>query len=196
MPNRFRPRPTINFCRTPEGLSGECSDVRKCMWLMFNVEKLRQSVCLRNLVVPGVCCPSATIPLPVAPQLPQPQPQSPQPVSLSPVGSVMQPSFSQQSTSIAPPNTSKKPIPTLKPTSLIKPVKDSSAPIKLSTDRPIFHSMKTTTAPASIKRPVHSWLQEVPYAPISGHSLSGQSVDGNDLYNKSTSEGRGETFEC
>lgn len=73
MPNRlmFRPmRPSLNFCRTPEGLPGECSDVRKCAWLVFNVEKLRQSVCLRNLVVPGVCCPARGI-LPIGPGAPQ-----------------------------------------------------------------------------------------------------------------------------
>lgn len=70
MPNMYqiRPiRPSINFCRTPEGLPGDCSDVRKCPWLVFNVEKLRQSVCLRNLIVPGVCCPSRAMTIPIAP---------------------------------------------------------------------------------------------------------------------------------
>lgn len=73
-------RPSINFCRTPEGRVGECSDIRRCMWLMFNVEKMRQSVCLRNLVVPGVCCPTINQPLPYpSPQMPSPT--MPYPVS-------------------------------------------------------------------------------------------------------------------
>lgn len=65
--SHLRPiRPSINFCRTPEGAAGECSDLRKCMWLVFNVNKLRQSICLRNLVVPGVCCPQKAILVPVS----------------------------------------------------------------------------------------------------------------------------------
>ncbi|KAI1290126.1 Proclotting enzyme [Halotydeus destructor] len=48
---------SLNFCRTPEGAPGECSELRKCMWLVFNINKLRQSICLRNLLIPGVCCP-------------------------------------------------------------------------------------------------------------------------------------------
>lgn len=65
--SHLRPvRPSVNFCRTPEGAPGECSDLRKCMWLVFNVNKLRQSICLRNLVVPGVCCPQKAILVPVS----------------------------------------------------------------------------------------------------------------------------------
>lgn len=192
MPNRFRPRPTINFCRTPEGLSGECSDVRKCMWLMFNVEKLRQSVCLRNLLVPGVCCPAATIPMPAPPPLPHPPPS---PQSGSPVSAGQQTS-PHQSLNPAASNLNQKPIPGFKPPFPTKPVKTQSALISTTTNRPIFHSQTTTTttttpAPLVTKRPFHSWIQEVPLSPINGHSLSGQAIDSNDLYNKS-SENRGE----
>ena len=94
MPNMYqiRPvRPSINFCRTPEGLPGDCSDVRKCPWLVFNVEKLRQSVCLRNLIVPGVCCPSRAITIPIAPN---PQVTFPQPSGLPPSPSPSQSSIS------------------------------------------------------------------------------------------------------
>lgn len=47
----------VNFCRTPEGIPGECGDIRKCLWLIFDTQKLRESVCFRNLILPGVCCP-------------------------------------------------------------------------------------------------------------------------------------------
>lgn len=195
MPNRFRPRPSINFCRTPEGLSGECSDVRKCMWLMFNVEKLRQSVCLRNLLVPGVCCPAATMPMPAPPPL-APAP----PVQTGPAVPVRQPTPPQQSLNPAASTLSQKPIPGSKPQFPTKPVKAPSALTSITTNRPIFHSQTTTTttttpAPLVTKRPFHSWIQEVPLSTINGHSLSGQAIDSNDLYNK-TSENRGETHDA
>lgn len=46
-----------NFCRTPDNQPGQCSDVRNCIWLVFDLNKFRQSVCFKNLFIPGVCCP-------------------------------------------------------------------------------------------------------------------------------------------
>ena len=95
-------RPSINFCRTPEGRVGECSDIRRCMWLMFNVEKMRQSVCLRNLVVPGVCCPVINIQMPYPG--PMPSPTMPYPVSPYPTPSTagLSPSHVHSPTSVTP----------------------------------------------------------------------------------------------
>lgn len=111
-PNRYtmRPpnsvRPSINFCRTPEGRVGECSDIRRCMWLMFNVEKMRQSVCLRNLVVPGVCCPAINVPMPYPGLGAMPSPTMPYPVSPYPTPptapSGISPSHVHSSTSVTP----------------------------------------------------------------------------------------------
>src|SRR6218665_459011 len=47
----------LNHCQTPFGTDGECSDIRKCFFLVLDLTILRQSVCIRNLVLPGVCCP-------------------------------------------------------------------------------------------------------------------------------------------
>lgn len=48
---------TLNYCRTPDNQEGECSDIRKCIWLVLDKQRLKQSVCLRNLIIPAVCCP-------------------------------------------------------------------------------------------------------------------------------------------
>lgn len=48
---------TLNYCKTPDNQEGECSDIRKCIWLVLDKARLKQSVCLRNLVIPAVCCP-------------------------------------------------------------------------------------------------------------------------------------------
>ena len=47
----------LNYCRTPDDQEGECSDIRKCIWLVLDKARLKQSVCLRNLIIPAVCCP-------------------------------------------------------------------------------------------------------------------------------------------
>lgn len=47
----------LNYCKTPENQDGECSDIRKCIWLVLDKNRLKQSVCLRNLIIPAVCCP-------------------------------------------------------------------------------------------------------------------------------------------
>lgn len=47
----------LNYCKTPDNQEGECSDIRKCIWLVLDKARLKQSVCLRNLIIPAVCCP-------------------------------------------------------------------------------------------------------------------------------------------
>lgn len=48
---------SLNYCKTPDNQEGECSDIRKCIWLVLDKNRLKQSVCLRNLIIPAVCCP-------------------------------------------------------------------------------------------------------------------------------------------
>lgn len=48
---------STNHCLTPYGTPGECSDIRKCFYLILDLTILRQSVCFRNSIIPGVCCP-------------------------------------------------------------------------------------------------------------------------------------------
>lgn len=55
--SNFSETHNLNQCQTPFGTDGECSDIRKCFYLVLDLTILRQSVCIRNLVLPGVCCP-------------------------------------------------------------------------------------------------------------------------------------------
>lgn len=49
----------LNYCKTPDNQEGECSDIRKCIWLVLDTARLKQSVCLRNFIIPAVCCPTS-----------------------------------------------------------------------------------------------------------------------------------------
>lgn len=44
-------------CTTPEGEQGVCEDLRNCPQLLLNLVSLRESLCFKDLFVPGVCCP-------------------------------------------------------------------------------------------------------------------------------------------
>ncbi|KAF8791545.1 Proclotting enzyme like protein [Argiope bruennichi] len=51
---------TVNHCRTPDGLPGECGELSRCIYLIFDMVRLRRSVCFRNLFMVGICCPGTT----------------------------------------------------------------------------------------------------------------------------------------
>ncbi|XP_045779462.1 proclotting enzyme [Maniola jurtina] len=44
-------------CTTPEGEDGICEDLSNCPQLLLNLVNLRESLCFKDLFVPGVCCP-------------------------------------------------------------------------------------------------------------------------------------------
>lgn len=49
------------FCTTPEGEEGFCEDLSNCPQLLLNLINLRESLCFKDLFVPGVCCPKDSI---------------------------------------------------------------------------------------------------------------------------------------
>ncbi|XP_075984801.1 proclotting enzyme-like [Anticarsia gemmatalis] len=48
-------------CTTPEGEDGICEDLSNCPQLLLNLVNLRESLCFKDLFVPGVCCPKDAI---------------------------------------------------------------------------------------------------------------------------------------
>lgn len=49
----------LNYCKTIDNQDGECSDIRKCIWMLLDTGRLKQSVCMRNYIIPAVCCPTS-----------------------------------------------------------------------------------------------------------------------------------------
>ncbi|XP_011151335.1 proclotting enzyme isoform X1 [Harpegnathos saltator] len=45
-------------CTTVEGRPGKCQDLSNCPYLLLDLTKLRQSLCFKSLILPGVCCPA------------------------------------------------------------------------------------------------------------------------------------------
>ncbi|KAK2580753.1 hypothetical protein KPH14_011378 [Odynerus spinipes] len=45
-------------CITADGSPGKCQDLSNCPQLLLDLKKLRQSLCFKSILVPGVCCPT------------------------------------------------------------------------------------------------------------------------------------------
>ncbi|KAM3958907.1 LOW QUALITY PROTEIN: proclotting enzyme [Aphomia sociella] len=54
-------REDAKYCTTPEGDAGICEDLSNCPQLLLNLVNLRESLCFKDLFVPGVCCPKDAI---------------------------------------------------------------------------------------------------------------------------------------
>nr|XP_012232032.1 PREDICTED: proclotting enzyme isoform X2 [Linepithema humile] len=56
----------LSACTTAEGGPGKCQDLSNCPQLLLDLTKLRQALCFKSLLVPGVCCPADKADVPVA----------------------------------------------------------------------------------------------------------------------------------
>ncbi|XP_022815846.1 proclotting enzyme-like isoform X2 [Spodoptera litura] len=125
-------------CTTPEGEDGVCEDLSNCPQLLLNLVNLRESLCFKDLFVPGVCCPKDAI-----------VPQSEKPI----VASTSKPTYLVPVTTQKPkPATTKKPsavlvLTTKKP----KPATSTKRP-PTTTKRPATTSKRPAT-PTTVTTP-------------------------------------------
>jgi serine protease 56 len=121
------PESDAKSCITPEGEAGVCEDLSNCPQLLLNLVNLRESLCFKDLFVPGVCCPKNAVVL-TTPAVEKPiWTTTSKPTFLVPV-------------------TTKKPKPIPKPTTTRKP----SAIQVLTTKRPPLTSSRPTTTAVAL----------------------------------------------
>ncbi|XP_053615918.1 proclotting enzyme-like isoform X2 [Plodia interpunctella] len=119
------------YCTTPEGEEGICEDLSNCPQLLLNLVNLRESLCFKDLFVPGVCCPKNAI-VPETPAVEKPV-----------VTTTSKPTY-------LVPVTTQKPKPPKKPSAVLtlttikpKPIPTTQRP----TTRPTTRATTTTARP-------------------------------------------------
>ncbi|XP_013147371.1 PREDICTED: proclotting enzyme-like isoform X1 [Papilio polytes] len=134
------------YCTTPEGEAGVCEDLSNCPQLLLNLINLRESLCFKDLFVPGVCCPrDAVIPSITAVEKPVVATTS-KPTYLLPVTSqkpVTKPTTTKRPSAVLV-LTTKKP----KPPTTTRPTTTSAAPV--TTSRPVSTTSFYTELPPSV----------------------------------------------
>lgn len=134
------------YCTTPEGEAGVCEDLSNCPQLLLNLINLRESLCFKDLFVPGVCCPrDAVIPSITAVEKPVVATTS-KPTYLVPVTSqkpVTKPTTTKRPSAVLV-LTTKKP----KPPTTTRPTTTSAAPV--TTPRPVSTTSFYTELPPSV----------------------------------------------
>ncbi|XP_068619908.1 proclotting enzyme [Battus philenor] len=117
------------YCTTPEGEAGVCEDLSNCPQLLLNLINLRESLCFKDLFVPGVCCPRDAV-IPSTPAIEKPV-----------VTTTLKPTY-------LVPVTTQRPV--SKPTTTKRP----SAVLVLTTKRPKPQSTSSTQRPTTTQATV------------------------------------------
>ncbi|XP_032522648.2 proclotting enzyme [Danaus plexippus] len=115
-------------CTTPDGEQGVCEDLSNCPQLLLNLISLRESLCFKDLFVPGVCCPRNAV------------------VSSTPAVEKPVQSTTSKPTYLVPITTQR---PVQKPTTTKKP----SAILVLTTKKPKTTSPRPTKTPTTVTTP-------------------------------------------
>lgn len=136
-------RNDVKSCTTPEGEEGVCEDLSNCPQLLLNLVNLRESLCFKDLFVPGVCCPKDAIVTTPAYERPVVATTS-KPTYLLPVTTKKPKPQTTRKPSAVLVLTTRKPKPTVKPTQ--KPVTTTRKPTTVpSTTVTTARPMRTTT---------------------------------------------------
>ncbi|CAH2095592.1 unnamed protein product [Euphydryas editha] len=122
-------------CTTPEGEQGVCEDLSNCPQLLLNLISLRESLCFKDLYVPGVCCPRDA----VVPSTPIENPV---------ISTTSKPTYLVPVTTQRP---IQKPATTKKPSAILVLTTKKPRPSTTSTVRPVttFSTVTTTRIPST-----------------------------------------------
>lgn len=149
-------------CTTPEGEAGICEDLSNCPQLLLNLVNLRESLCFKDLFVPGVCCPKNAI------------------VSSTPA--VEKPILvtTSKPTYLVPVTTQKPQKPPKKPSAILTLTTKKPKPVTVATTqrptRPTTRPTTTTSAATTPRPPATSTFFTVPPPILGNYSLT---VDSN-----------------
>ncbi|CAH4027387.1 unnamed protein product [Pieris brassicae] len=133
-------------CTTPEGEDGVCEDLSNCPQLLLNLINLRESLCFKELFVPGVCCPrDAVVPSTSAVEKPVVASTS-KPTYLVPV-TTQRTTTTQRSTTQRPVTTTTKKVTTSKPSAVL--VLTTKRPKPITTSKPVTKPTVTSSRPPS-----------------------------------------------
>ncbi|KAL4705218.1 hypothetical protein ACJJTC_000216 [Scirpophaga incertulas] len=129
-------------CTTPEGETGVCEDLSNCPQLLLNLVNLRESLCFKDLFVPGVCCPQNAV-VPSTPTVEKPL------VTTTSKPTYLVPVTTKRPKPVNKPTTTKKPsaiqvLTTKKPTTTMRP---TSTAASVTTPRPVSTTSFYTVAP-------------------------------------------------
>ncbi|CAH2054052.1 unnamed protein product, partial [Iphiclides podalirius] len=134
-------------CTTPEGEAGVCEDLSNCPQLLLNLINLRESLCFKDLFVPGVCCPrDAVVPSTTAVEKPVAA-TTVKPTYLVPVTTHKPPKTTTKSPSAILVLTTKRPKPQPTPSTTRTP---PTSVAEVTTPRPPSTTTFYTETPPSI----------------------------------------------
>ncbi|XP_059051682.1 clotting factor B-like [Achroia grisella] len=163
-------RDDARYCTTPENEEGICEDLSNCPQLLLNLVNLRESLCFKDLFVPGVCCPKDAI------------------VSSTPAVEKPLVLTTSKPTYLVPVTTQRpQQKPTKKPSAILTLTTKKPKPVSIATSPRPTTRPSTTTTITTTPRPTTSTIFTVPPPIIGNYS---NIVDMNDCGQREDEGGR------